>query len=348
MSRLTWVAVADIHFNNNDPYGKTTDASVNSRVSDRAEFLAEAVAHAVEKKVDLFVVLGDIYNTARPVDRIRRLFYETLAPLFEANIPVYVILGNHDMAAFDHGFNLDSFFMGTKESNVQIISEPVVYLIHGIPVAFVPWTRNDFSFMSKISTAEIVFAHVEFIGARMNMQTIGNTGVSADEFSGKVVRSGHYHLRQELKEGIGYVGGLARQNFGEAEYSPGYEYGEMRKLDFDQGLKLTLTWKPVDEREFRVINYKLEEPLIVQAFNPTDIIRVVIQGTRAKLRAFSMSNEIVTLRQAYEKAFYYDEVFEPVNGSEKAAGLFSADEIMDSVFGERVAEAKAFLDTVEE
>lgn len=338
---MSWVAVADIHLNNNDPYGKESGGSINSRVADRLQYLGQAVDWAVRNVPDVFVILGDTYNSARPVDRVRKAFYEALQPL--GPIPVYIILGNHDMAAFDSAFNLDAVLLA-DHPNIRIVETLTHLQIGGLDVCMVPWKRDDDSFVSTdlYQRADVVFGHLEVRGCEMSGRKICEDGIDPGLLADKIIRLGHFHKRQDL-----YVGALARQNFGEAEYAVGFESGVARDSGFDGTVVATLQHHGVDDRAFVVERYQ-HDALTPRPFDPEAIIRIIISGTKAQLRKVSLSNEIVVLRRHYDGAFYSDVVFEAVDGADVATDMFSADDIMSAVFGDRVEKAREFLSSVED
>lgn len=340
---LSWVAVADIHLNNNDPYGKESGGSINSRVDDRLGLLGLAVDHAVRNHPDLFVILGDTYNSARPVDRVRKAFYEALQPLTSADIPVYIILGNHDMAAFDSAFNLDAVLLA-NHPNIRIIESLTSLQIGGFDICMIPWKRDDDSFVAldAYQQADVVFGHLEVRGCEMSGRKVCEDGIDPALLSDKIIRLGHFHKRQDL-----YVGALARQNFGEADYVVGYESGIARDSGFDGTVVATIQQHAVPDRSFAIERYR-QDDLMPRPFDPEAIVRVIISGTKAQLRKISLSNEIVVLRRHYEGAFYSDIVFEAVDGQDAASEMFSADDIMSAVFGDRVERAKVFLSGVED
>lgn len=60
------------------------------------ESLAQIVNTALEKQVDFVLLAGDLYNTQRVNIKAQSLFIEQLTRLDQAEIPVFLIRGNHD------------------------------------------------------------------------------------------------------------------------------------------------------------------------------------------------------------------------------------------------------------
>jgi exonuclease SbcD len=87
----------DLHFAQGYSFGKIdTITGVNSRLLDYEKTLAKIIDYAIENVIDLFIFLGDIFETRSPPPTAVVAFYRQLKRLVKANIPTYVIMGNHD------------------------------------------------------------------------------------------------------------------------------------------------------------------------------------------------------------------------------------------------------------
>ncbi len=69
----------------------------HSRAGEHRDVLAEITDIAADRKVDLVVVAGDLFDTAAPTPESEAIAYDALLALAEA-APVIVIAGNHDSA----------------------------------------------------------------------------------------------------------------------------------------------------------------------------------------------------------------------------------------------------------
>jgi DNA repair exonuclease SbcCD nuclease subunit len=76
-----------------------------------------------EIKPDLIVLAGDIYDTYDPSNGVRAFFYRQMNLLSEANIPVIVLVGNHDICKKSHALSPLSE-IGAK--GIRVIEEPVI------------------------------------------------------------------------------------------------------------------------------------------------------------------------------------------------------------------------------
>jgi exonuclease SbcD len=88
---------ADIHIGLEN-YGRFNPATgLNTRLEDFAAALDEAVERAIAEPVDLVVLAGDIYKTRDPTPTHQRIFAQRVRRLIQAQIPLYIAAGNHDL-----------------------------------------------------------------------------------------------------------------------------------------------------------------------------------------------------------------------------------------------------------
>lgn len=139
---IRFVHVADVHIGM-DNYGRINPATgLSTRLEDFLSTLDEAVDRAIEERVDLFVVAGDIYKTRDPTPTHQREFARRVRKLTQADIRVLLVAGNHDLplspsraTAIDIFSALDvtgvtvariisSFRIETRSGPVQILALP--------------------------------------------------------------------------------------------------------------------------------------------------------------------------------------------------------------------------------
>lgn len=107
---IRFVHTADIHFGMEN-YGRIDPKSgIHTRLLDFERALNFCIDRAIEKDVDLFMFSGDAYKTAHPSPTQQRLFLQCLLRLYQAKIPVVIVVGNHDTAiSFGKAHALDVF-----------------------------------------------------------------------------------------------------------------------------------------------------------------------------------------------------------------------------------------------
>ena len=139
---IHFIHTADIHFGMEN-YGKIDSATgIHTRLLDFHHSFTQCIDYALAHQVDFFLLSGDAYKTANPTPTQQKLLLQCLLRLYQANIPVIIIIGNHDnpvsfgkahsMALFSElpleGFHViaipESFVLNTKSGPVQIVGIP--------------------------------------------------------------------------------------------------------------------------------------------------------------------------------------------------------------------------------
>jgi exonuclease SbcD len=93
---INFIHTADLHFGMEN-YGRIDPKSgIHSRLLDFDRALNFCIDYAIEKQVDFFLFSGDAYKTATPTPTHQRLLLNCFLRLFKANIPLIIIVGNHD------------------------------------------------------------------------------------------------------------------------------------------------------------------------------------------------------------------------------------------------------------
>jgi len=132
--------LADIHIGMEN-YGQIDPATgVNSRVMDFLRCFDEAVAYAVQNEVDLAIIAGDAYKTRDPNSTYRREFARRIKRLTDAEIPVVLLVGNHDLPSAARRASSVSIFHTLQVPRVTVADSDELYRIttrRGVPVQVV-------------------------------------------------------------------------------------------------------------------------------------------------------------------------------------------------------------------
>lgn len=89
--------IGDIHFGAGFSFGKPDPITgINSRLLDYETTLSNIITYILSKKIELCVMLGDIFETRNPTPQQMVIFYRQLKRLSSAGTTVYIISGNHD------------------------------------------------------------------------------------------------------------------------------------------------------------------------------------------------------------------------------------------------------------
>jgi exonuclease SbcD len=114
---------ADIHLGVKT-YGRRDPATgLNSRLLDVRRSFESVVQRALDQDVDAFLFSGDAYHTADPTATQQKIFAECLQPIADAEIPIILIIGNHDHpVTFGRASSLDIFEY--LDGDVHFFSKP--------------------------------------------------------------------------------------------------------------------------------------------------------------------------------------------------------------------------------
>ena len=178
---------ADTHLNKTIFKG-VMDRKLTDMPFRNADF-TRALSWVVDKAIDeikpnLFVINGDIYDTYNPGNQIRKFFSEQLKRLNDAEIPVILLIGNHDISMKTHALS-DISGLGLKK--VLVIEKKTISKFEGHRLLLFPYSldieQNNVSikdeFYNFIKEAEekptnlptLFFGHFPVNGAKFNIDT---------------------------------------------------------------------------------------------------------------------------------------------------------------------------------
>lgn len=281
MSPITFIAVGDLHIQ-------------ESNIHLITQLKSKLLSVVSEKKPDFVILLGDTLHTHQIVHIDAMNCAQDLITELAKFVPVYVIIGNHDLINHQqfltnrHGFNALK-----KWNNVIIVDEVVSVEMKKKRILFVPYVPPG-SFLKALNTigqdkwkeANIIFAHQEFKGCLMGAYPSEN----GDEWSKEnpKVISGHIHDAQTLDNGIIYVGTPLQHGFGDTtdktigyfEFNKKLHYERIDlKLPRKYTLRIKLPYAPSDEKS-------LLEKIDVSNDNS---YKVVVIGSNEQFVAFRKS-----------------------------------------------------------
>lgn len=214
-------------------FGKTDPATGrNQRSLDVERAFAEAISGAIDRRVDLVVHSGDLFNQTRPPYAAIAAAMRQFRRLEQAGIPAVVIGGNHDtprLRASGSVFDLlgmiapaTHFAGGYKTDTIPFESlDLIVHTVpHGsltepiAPIVFpVPGRRN------------LLVTH----GFVPGLEVRGQKEPGEEEIAETLlppdfdyIALGHYHVRSQPRPNAWYAGSTERMGFGDKEVKPGY------------------------------------------------------------------------------------------------------------------------------
>jgi exonuclease SbcD len=138
---------ADLHLGVEN-YGRIDPATgLSSRLNDFLAAFDQLVDFALEKSADLVLFCGDAYKTREPSQTHQREFARRVSRLATAGIPVFLLIGNHDLPNAIGRATATEIFDTLAVKNVYVAARPDTYQIPTpggvIQVVAVPWLRRS-------------------------------------------------------------------------------------------------------------------------------------------------------------------------------------------------------------
>ena len=137
---------ADVHIGVEN-YGRhDPDTGLSTRLSDFLDTYDEVVSYALESRVDLVLFCGDAYKSRDPSQTHQREFAKRVARLSAEGIPVFLLVGNHDMPHVIGRATSLEIFQTLDVDNVHIGDTLRTYRIQTaagpVQIVAVPWVRR--------------------------------------------------------------------------------------------------------------------------------------------------------------------------------------------------------------
>jgi len=121
--------------------------------------LDEVVEFALENEVDLVLFCGDAYKSRDPSQTQQREFAKRIRRLATKGIPVFLLIGNHDLPNAIGRATAVEIFDTLAIENVIVANQPDVYPIKTkdglIQIAALPWLRRS-TLLSREETRRLV------------------------------------------------------------------------------------------------------------------------------------------------------------------------------------------------
>lgn len=293
-----WAIVGDAH------WGVRGDSKNFHRIM--VEFFKNLIVDLKNKNINKMILLGDVFERRKFIN-FETLFIckrEVFDALKEANIEVYVIVGNHDVY-FKNTNRINSLELLLPKSEypniTTVVHDAEEILIDDEKVLFVPWVNkeNYDTIRHKIdaSDARIMVAHLDMAGFEMHKGAISDRGHFDADFLGKfdMVLTGHYHTKSS-KGNIHYLGTPYPTSWNDYGEEKGYHILEDGKLTFIKNEKEVFYRFTYDDRNTeelkalvkRVIDLDLSDKyvkLYVKSKKNLKKFEMFVEGIENKLPA---------------------------------------------------------------
>jgi exonuclease SbcD len=139
--------LSDVHIGV-ESYGSTDpDTGLSSRLTDFLSTFDEVVDYALDNNVDLVLFAGDAYKSRDPSQTHQREFAKRIARLSQAGMPVFLLLGNHDLPHIASRATALDIFSTLAVPNVTIGDRLDTYLVQTrngpLQIIALPWIRRS-------------------------------------------------------------------------------------------------------------------------------------------------------------------------------------------------------------
>jgi exonuclease SbcD len=140
--------LADLHIGVEN-YGRLDpETGLHTRLLDYLARFDEAIDLGIAEQVDAVLIAGDIYKNRTPNPTHQREFAKRIRRLREAELPVFILIGNHDVSPTAGRANSIEIFNTLALDGVTIASRTGIHTIETRSGAFqiiaLPWvTRNN-------------------------------------------------------------------------------------------------------------------------------------------------------------------------------------------------------------
>jgi exonuclease SbcD len=138
---------ADLHLGMETYGGVDPATGLSTRLIDVLKALDEVVEYAVDNSADLVLFCGDAYKNRDPSQTQQREFAKRLRRLSENGIPVFLLVGNHDLPNAIGRANAVEIFDTLSVSQIHVGNRPDVYNIPTrqgtVQVVALPWLKRS-------------------------------------------------------------------------------------------------------------------------------------------------------------------------------------------------------------
>jgi exonuclease SbcD len=370
---------ADLHLGVEN-YGRIDPATgLSSRLNDFLAALDQLVDYALEDHVDFVLFCGDAYKTREPTQTQQRDFARRINRLATAGIPVFLLIGNHDLPNAIGRATATEIFHTLAVKNVYVASQPDIFKIPTaagpLQVVAVPWLRRSRLETRNLSIEQVnqkiqeaitqtiaqkaaaldpslpavLAAHVSISTARPGTESMMSIGQEPAVLLSNIalpafdyIALGHIHKHQVLSENppVVYAGSLERVDFGEENDEKGFYVVDIRS---GEGGKREVSYEfhSVSARRFLTIEVALEE----NEPDPTSAVLAAVAERREKI-AGTVVRLNVSLPAALEGRLNYNEIREGLKDAHYGAITRDIQRDTRLRLGERTAEGLTPLDAL--
>jgi len=126
---MRMVITADVHFGSSDHLGRINpQTGLHTRLEDFLRNFDKIIDYVLDpsKKIDKFIIAGDLYKTRHPTNIQQEEFGKRLARLSAAGKETFILLGNHDILVSEGASHTAGVIKALQPSHIKVIDTPAV------------------------------------------------------------------------------------------------------------------------------------------------------------------------------------------------------------------------------
>ncbi len=138
---------ADLHLGVENYGHLNPETGLSTRFEDFTGAFDQLVEYAIGNQIDLVLFCGDAYKSREPSQTQQREFAKRIKRLSESGIPVFLLVGNHDLPNAIGRATTTEIFDTLAVNNVYVANKPAIFRIPTdsgtIQIASLPWLRRS-------------------------------------------------------------------------------------------------------------------------------------------------------------------------------------------------------------
>jgi len=151
---------ADLHLGIENYGHINPETGLSTRLEDFLKALDQVVDYALDNSVDLVLFCGDAYKTREPTQTQQREFAKRINRLSTSDIPIFLLIGNHDLPNVIGRATATEIFDTLAVKNVYVSNRPELHRIPtksgAVQVMSLPWLRRS-ALLTKEETKNLNF-----------------------------------------------------------------------------------------------------------------------------------------------------------------------------------------------
>ena len=178
------VHFADVHIGVENYARVDPETGLSTRLADFLDTFDEVVSYALENSADLVLFCGDAYKSRDPSQTHQREFARRIARLSREDVPVFLVVGNHDSPNVIGRATALEIFNTLDVPNVYTGDRVETYLVQTrsgpLQIVAVPWIRRS-EFLRKDDTRGLTADEINVEIQQMLSRIVRNLADELDE-----------------------------------------------------------------------------------------------------------------------------------------------------------------------